>query len=138
MNPIKGKVPLTLKDGREFTLVLDMEAFVEAETAYGKPMPELMAAANAGFVGASRALLYGALKACHPQITLRDASSLFLTDAEAIGPALDAAAAAAFPDRAEGGEPGNPPRPGKPSGSSGAKPASNQKRSGAKPRARSR
>ena len=30
-NPVKGEAPLVLSDGREFTLVLDMEAMLSAE-----------------------------------------------------------------------------------------------------------
>ena len=69
MNPVKGEVPLKLSDGREFVLVLDFEALVEAESAYGKPLAQVMADAATGFVGATRALLYGALRAKHPAVT---------------------------------------------------------------------
>jgi hypothetical protein len=121
-NPIKGEVPLKLSDGREFVLVLDFEALVEAEAAYGKPLARVMADAGAGFVGASRALLYGALRANHPAITLRDASGLFLEHAEAVSEALEKAAAAAFTEDASAEGNGGKPRRGKTSGSSGAKP----------------
>lgn len=123
MNPIKGEVPLKLSDGREFTLVLDFEALVEAEAVYGKPLARVMADASAGFVGASRALLYGALKAKHPATTLRDASALFLGHAGAVSEALESAATAAFPDSASAeGNVGKPSPPGRRSGRSGAKP----------------
>lgn len=123
-NPVKGEVPLNLVDGRTFVLVMDMEALVEAEAAYGKPLAQVMADAAAGFVGASRALLYGALRAKHPTTSLREASALFASDSEAVGEALTAAVEAGFPDVSAGG---NVPRPkpnplGKRSGGSGAKP----------------
>lgn len=122
-NATKGEVSLKLSDGRQFTLVLDMEAFVEAESAYGKPLPLMMKDAGAGFVGAVRAMLYGALRAKHPQITLRDASGMFQTDAEAVSAALEQAAELAFPkgDGSEDKEGARPP--GKSSGRSGAKAA---------------
>ncbi len=122
-NPLIGQTPLKLKDGREFILVLDMEAMVEAEGAYGKPMSKLMADASAGFVGAVRATLYGALRAKHPTITLRDASAMFQSDGERVEEAMERAAEAAFPDAepSEGKESANPP--GKRSGRSGAKSA---------------
>src|SRR6478609_4662181 len=129
MNPIKGEVPLRLSDGREFVLVLDFEALVEAEGAYGKPLAQVMADASAGFVGASRALLYGALRAKHPGITLRDASALFLEHADDVSAALEQAATAAFPDASAEGNAGSPQR-GPTSGGSGAKRAKKPKPSG--------
>ena len=129
-NPIKGEVPLKLSDGREFVLVLDMEALVEAETAYRKPLAQLMADASAGFVGASRALLYGAMRAHHPSVTLRDASAMFMQHGEEVSQALSDAAEAAMPEASSAeGNVEKPPR-GPTSGGSGAKPASSRKRSG--------
>jgi hypothetical protein len=122
-NIVKGEAPLKLKDQREFVLVMDMEALVEAESAYGKPLQKMMVDASQGFVGASRALLYGALRAKHPMVTLRDASAIFMTDPDAAGEALTKAVEAGFPDvtqSAEGKAQG--PR-GRRSGASGAKPA---------------
>ena len=42
-NAIKGEVPLNLSDGRNLTLIMDMEALVEAESAYGKPLAQMIA-----------------------------------------------------------------------------------------------
>lgn len=120
-NVLKGEVKLKLADSREFVLVMDMEALVEAETAYGKPLQQMMADAAQGFVGASRALLYGALRTKHPAITLREASQLFMDDPDAVSQALSDAVEAGFP---KASAEGNAPRPrGKTSGSSGAKQA---------------
>lgn len=132
-NVIKGEVPLKLEDGRLLTLVLDMEAFVEAETAYGKPLQQVMADASAGFVGATRALLYGALQAKHPNISLRDASTMFQTDREAVAVALESAAEAAFPKSTAESAEGNGRPAGKNSGANGAKRASTRKPSGKQP-----
>lgn len=136
-NPVVGQVALKLSDGREFTMILDMEALVEAESAYGKPLPRMMADAAAGFVGAVRAMLYGSLRAKHPRITLGEATAMFMSDSDAVTLALEQAGEAAFPaaNASEGKEAGNPP--GKPSGRSGAKPASTRKPSGGSRRARS-
>ena len=123
MNPVKGEVPLKLSDGREFVLVLDFEALVEAESAYGKPLAQVMADAATGFVGATRALLYGALRAKHPAVTLRDASALFLEHSDEVSAALEKAATAAIPDKASAEGNVGKPRRGKTSGASGAKPA---------------
>lgn len=126
-NPLKGEVLLRLPDGREFTLVLDHEALIEAEALYRKPLQNLMADAMLGFVGACRALLYGALRAHHPNVSAVEATAMFLGEMEAVSVALAAAAEAAFP-KSEGRDGGNPPRPqrGKTSGASGAKSASSR------------
>lgn len=125
-NPLKGETPLRVADGREFTLVLDFEALIQAESVYGKPLGALMAEAGQGFIGASRALLYGALKTKHPAVSLRDAAEMLQTDGDVVSDALTAAADAAFPE-SEGKDAGNvrpaPSPPGKRSGRSGAKPA---------------
>ncbi len=120
-NRIKGEVSLKLEDGREFILVADMEALVEAEGIYGKPLGETMADAARGFVGASRAMLYGALRAKHPDITLREAADMLATDSTEVSERLAEAADKAFPDAK--GKAGNAPsrKAGKRSGSSGAK-----------------
>lgn len=125
MNPLKGEVPLNLGDGREFVLVLDMEALIEAEGVYGKPLGLLMADASAGFAGATRSLLYGALRAKQPSITTREAAAILMEHGEAVSEALTRATEAAMPSdaSAEGnGARPKPSPPGKRSGSSGAKP----------------
>ena len=120
-NPLKGETPLKLADGREFKLVLDMEGLIQAESAYGKPLPQLMADMNGGFVGASAALLQGALAQRHPAITRSVAADMFRTDAEAVANALGAATQAAFPDESAEGK-ASPAPAGKRSGGNGAKP----------------
>lgn len=137
MNPVKGEVPLVLSDKRTFTLVLDMEALVEAEAAYRKPLAQMMADASAGFLGAQAAMLQGALSR-HHNVTRGEALDMLRTDLEPVVAALSAAGQAAFPDAT--GEPGNgaPPPAGKTSGASGAKRASTPKVSGKSRRARSR
>ena len=128
-NFIKGEAPLKLKDGREFTLVFDMEALVEAESAYGKPLNQLMTDAQRGFVGAIRAMLFGALQTNHPEITPRDALAIFTSDTDAVQKALEAAGTNGL-TKAEGVETAEDEEsgkavakvpPGKPSGRSGAK-----------------
>lgn len=120
---------LKLKDKREFVLVLDFEALVAAETAYGRPLAQTLADAKAGFVGATRSLLYGTLQENHGDLTLQDATAIFMLDGDAVSSALEAATTAAYPapaaaeDKKAGkGKPARRPR-GKTSGRSGAKPA---------------
>lgn len=125
-NPVKGETALTLADGQSVTLVMDFDALVEAEQAYGKPLAAMMADAQAGYVGALRALLFGAMRAHHPDKTLRDASAIFMHNQEGVAGALMRAVELGFPDQAKrGGTVGNGEaqrRAGKPSGASGAKP----------------
>lgn len=121
MNPVKGEVPLTLSDGREVVLVFDMEALIEAEAAYDKPLPSLMLDLAGGYMRAGRAMLFGALRSRHPEISMRDAGEMFRADATVINTALERALLAAFPEASaqEGEE--SPRPPGKNSGRSGAK-----------------
>lgn len=127
-NPIKGEVPVRLSDGRELTLVLDMEALVAAEAAYGKPMSKLMADALEGFMGALGALMQGALARHQPRMTRGEALSLLTSDEGVVTEALGRAAEVAFPE-VKGGNVVAPPD-GKNSGSSGSRRGSNRKASG--------
>lgn len=135
-NPLKGEVSLSL-DGREFILVLDHEALIEAEALYRKPLPQLMADATLGFAGACRALLYGALRAHHRDVTPGQATAMFVENMDDVGNALAAAAEAGFP-KSEGKDDKNPPPRGTNSGASGAKPAKKPKPSSGQRRARTR
>lgn len=116
---------MKLKDKRELVLVLDFEALVAAEAAYGKPLAHILSDANAGFIGATRALLFGTLQANHGDLSLKDATDIFMLDSDAVGSALEVATAAAFPtEDKKAGKAKPAPRPrGKTSGRNGAKPA---------------
>lgn len=138
MNPVKGETALLLKDGTELVLVLDFEALIQAEAAAGKPLARLLAEAKAGFFGAYRCLLFGALRRHHADITMQDAAEIFMQNGDAATEALGRATELAFP--AEDKEDKNPParpRAGKISGDSGAKRGSSRKGSSTPPRARS-
>jgi hypothetical protein len=137
-NPLKGEAALRLADGRELMLVLDFEALIAAEAAYAKPLHQLMADSSAGFMGATRALLWGAMQGRQGGLSLADAGALLLSDHAAVLAALGAAGEAAMP-AAEGDKAGNAARRrgGTRSGSNGAKPGSTRRSSGARPRAAS-
>lgn len=122
-NAMKGEAALALADGRSLTLVLDFEAMVAAEGAYGKPIGALMADAAAGFVGAVRAMLYGTLRARHPDLTLSDATGIFLANGEAVSAAIERAALASFPEAGEDRDASGPSPAGTPSGGNGVAPA---------------
>ena len=132
-NSAKGEVPLKLSDGRELTLVFDMEALVRAEDEYGKPLPELMQRVQAGFFGPIRVLFWAAMQRHQPGTSMQDVDDLLTEHSDAIEKVLTAYEAA----MPQGGKEGANPR-GKTSGGSGAKPGKTPKRSGDKPRARSR
>lgn len=130
-NKLKGEVALTLTDGRCLTLVMDMEALIQAEDAADLPMDQLLSKARRGFIGAQRALLFGALRTHHKQMTMADAADILSSDgAIAFGALADAMLAAFGP--AEGKEDANPPSPpvGTNSGLNGAKRGSTRKSSG--------
>lgn len=112
-NVIKGEVPLKLGDGREFVMVMDMDAMVEAEAVYGKPTPQIMADASQGYIGATRALIYASLRARHPDITLKEASEIFMAGGPAAVEAMQQAFVASFgeaepEDEGEGKKSPNP------------------------------
>lgn len=127
-NAIKGEVPLVLGDGRTFTLVLDMEALLSIEDAVGRPLPQVMAQAGAGFVSAQAAIAQAAFARHHPEVTRAQVLELlFSPDKEAVADALAAATEKAFPEAkasAEGNAPTKARTPrGKASGRNGAKSA---------------
>lgn len=122
-NPVKGETALTLKDGREFTLVLDMEAMLSIEDATGKPLPKVMAQAVEGFMTATAAIAQAAFALHHPDITRSDVLKILHSDQDALTDALGKAADLAFPQAQAGN--GKAPKAktprGKTSGRSGAK-----------------
>lgn len=132
-NLLKGEVPLVLKDKRAFTLVFDMDALIEAEGAYGKPMHALAADASAGFLGALRAMLYGAMRARHPSVTIAEVSEILREDTHSVTVALTAALDRSMPEAGKAGAEGNVQpvlQRGKTSGGSGVKRSSTRRRSG--------
>jgi hypothetical protein len=123
-NALLGERTLKLKDGTTLTLVFDMEGLIEAEGLYGKPIPVMLADAKSNFFGAVRAMMWGAARAHHPEMTPRVMSELLKTDSDAIAIALGDVHQAAMPEpeKSAGGKASAPkPRPGKRSGGSGAK-----------------
>lgn len=136
-NPVKGEVDLVLSDGRKFTLVLDFEAFVAAEGLHRQPLVTIAVAAASGFIGATRALLFGALRARHPEVTAEEAGAMCLSDTDRVKAALEAADKASYPEPTEDKKRGKAasPRRGSSSGGNGAKRASTRKPSGGRRRA---
>lgn len=120
-NRVKGETPLVLSDGREFMLVLDMEAMLSIEDATGKPLPKVMAQAGEGFMTAIAAVAQAAFVRNHPEVTRGDVLEIMQSDRDALTDALGKAADNAFPaPSAEGNAPAKRQR-GKPSGRNGAK-----------------
>ena len=137
-NTLTGETPLTLKDGREFTLVLDHEALIGAEPIYRKPLHQIMADAGLGFQGAIAAIAQAAFLRHHPEVTRSDVLAMIRSDQVALTDALTKAGESAFPDAKDGDEgKDSAARAGKNSGGNGAKRASSRKGSGTKRRAAS-
>ncbi len=138
-NPLKGEAVLELADGRRFQLVLDMEALLAGEQAYGKPLELLLRDTIVGLVGAHRALLAGAMQRHHADLTLNDLTAMILANRIGVIETLTDLIQKSHPDIVEGDQVGNgSQRPaGTGSGRSGAKRGSTPKNSGGKPRAAS-
>jgi hypothetical protein len=122
-NPIKGEAALVLADGRQFTLVLDMEALLGVEEATGKPLPQVMAMAGSGFMSAMAAIAQAAFARHHPDVARADVLAIMQTDQQALTDALSKASDAGFLQPSAGGKGAAPAaRPGgKSSGRSGSK-----------------
>lgn len=131
-SPLKGEAKLQLKDGRSFTLVLDHEALFAAESLARKPLEQVLAELVGGFHGARRAVLFGALRRHHPDVTPEEATQIMVDAKMAAVEAITAALVASQPKAAEGDNAGNAGKPkakkagkrptGTRSGRSGAKP----------------
>ena len=89
-NKLFGEARLQLADGQELTLRFDFNALCEAEEAADASTEEMMKAMAAGSprLKLARALLYGALRYHHRQLSLEEAGELFMTDSEAVSEAL--------------------------------------------------
>lgn len=122
-NPLRGEATLDLGDDGKFLLVLDHEALIAAEGVFGRPIELLMLAFRDGMAGAHRAMLWGALRRHHSDVTVERATELVLANRVKVIDVLTAAVIASMPEKAEGKKPGNRKarRAGKSSGSSGAK-----------------
>lgn len=121
-NSVKGQTPLKLADGREFVLVLDMEAMLHVEETTGKPLPKVVKMAQEGFMTAIAAIAQAAFSRHHPELARAQVLEMLRTDASVLEKALGDATQAAFPKAEVGKVPKGKPRPpaGKSFGASGA------------------
>jgi hypothetical protein len=89
-NPIFGEARLPLADGRELTLRFDFAALAEAEDAADKGTEEMIREMSKGGarLKTARAMLFGALRHHHPEVSLSDAGDLLLTDSNAVSEAM--------------------------------------------------
>jgi hypothetical protein len=144
-NPLKGQARLPLSDGRELKLEYDFDGLIALEEAAGMKMPqvyEALKAAEKSKDGLSlriqRAIIYGGLQMHHPEMTLKEAGNIILSEAGAFATAMSAISGAHGP--AEGGQAGeaeaDPPQKGSGIGANsskhGAAQASTRKASGSK------
>jgi hypothetical protein len=99
-NPHKGELALDL-DGKTYTLVLDANAIVEAETLLDRGVNDF----DMRRIGTMRALLWAALRRYHPEMTLLDAGELITGNGNRIGDKLGEAIRLAFPPEEQGERP---------------------------------
>lgn len=94
-NRARGEATLTLEDGTVMTLAIDHNAMAEMEDAAdGVTADELFQGMRR--VKYMRAILFGALRQHHPEITLVQAGDL-LSEGERVGVAIGEALERAFP-----------------------------------------
>lgn len=105
MAALKGEASFKASDGTTYNLVLDFNAFAEAEEVAGMDVdslikavtpiidPKTMAVIKRPLIKHLGALLYGALAAHHPGMSMREVNNLFAEDGcgEAIAKALEGA-----------------------------------------------
>lgn len=121
---MQGEATATLSNGEKLTLRYDHNALIAAEDEANCPINVLLERLRVGRMGAARALLFGGLRAHHPELTADDAGHLIVTESAAITPALQEAMIAAFPsgDGAAGsGAEGNDQSTGKSTGKRSSK-----------------
>jgi hypothetical protein len=130
-------------DGREFTFLFDIEGLIAVEDcanggAGTANLNQIIAGAANGRIGYLRALVYGGLRANHPQLTRAQAFELIDSDGEALGVAMWPALFSAMPEKKEGKPGSRPPKAaggtGSPSLPHGSRKASRKNVSGSKPR----
>lgn len=115
-NALTGGVEVTCPDGTALTLVLDNNALCEIEDALDKPINAVFADAGKGRLSATRALLWGATRRHHPDMTLEECGDLLSEPglAEALTKAADRSA-----EPEPKGAVRTPALPGKPPASTG-------------------
>lgn len=134
------------RDGREYHLLFDHEGMIAAEDVASRNganlgFKDVVVGSAAGRLGCLRALVYGALRAHHPEVTVAEATGMVEREGKPLGKALFEAMANAAPPPAKG-KAANPPKAASGTGTRssppGAKRASTRKASSTRPRAASR
>ncbi len=92
-NPIKGEVDAKLADGRTIKLLFDANAWIEAEELLGKPVQDILDEISSGRASlkTQRAIIFGALREHHPEMTERDAGKVLIEAAEAMAKGIEGA-----------------------------------------------
>lgn len=128
-NPIFGEAAAKLSDGRTLTLRYDFNALCEIEDADGRSFTEINSELQSGNIRikTTRAVLFGGLRAHHPDLTTAEAGDLMLTEQkpllEAMQIAMQRMQATANPRKGVAPKAPAPPRTtSKRSSRSGAKP----------------
>ncbi len=110
-NAMKGEASLTLSDGTDLTLTYDFNALCEVEDAANRSISDVLLEISKGAprLSTARALIFGGLRARHPDIDLNQVGPMIMSDGQALTEAMQKALTAAFPTT-EGKKPANPPK----------------------------
>jgi hypothetical protein len=131
-NLLGGDAKVELSDGRVLHFAYDFDGMIALEEASGMKMSAVQAelqrlsrTKEEPSMRLTRAIIYGGLQQYHPEMTLKDAGEIILTETAAIARAFEALSAAHGPQD-EGGEAGgataDPPKaPARGTGASSSK-----------------
>lgn len=89
-NRLFGEAELDLGEGQSYTLRFDFNSLAEAEDAADMGIEEMLESVNSGSprLRVAKALLWGALRHHHPDITLDEAGDLLSQDTEKVSGAM--------------------------------------------------
>lgn len=98
-NALNAEADFTLEDGRKFTLVFDLNAFIDIGEELGKArgkdwtpdeiVDALKDEANPPGLKFQRVIIWGGLRKHHPEMTIRDAGEVMVAAADAMARALN-------------------------------------------------
>jgi hypothetical protein len=109
-NAQRGEVVVSV-DGKDYTLVVDINALCAIEDAHGVTYDELMGKASKGSLSAIRLITWGALQANHADMTLDDVGRwIGLVGLPTLTQKISALALGATPDAVDTADLGIKPR----------------------------
>lgn len=118
---VRGEGTCVLSDKSELTLVINFNALAEAEYDADMGVNDILAELDRDQprMKIMRAIVWGALREKHPNITSEMVGDLLLSEFEGVAAGIREAMSAAFPEAIGGDE--NPPAPPSSAGTSSSK-----------------